>query len=165
MNKFKWVFGFVFLFFIGTVLGQQQLPNLVVKTLDGKSGDIKDYLKDGKITVISFWATWCAPCKKELDAIAEIYEDWQEDYQVDLLAITIDTQRQLAKVGPLVESKGWTYHILAATSENARQAFNFQAIPQTFLVDNKGEIVYTHNGYVPGDELELEDKIKALIGK
>ena len=134
---------------------QKQLPNVQAKTLDGSVVNLQDYGKNGKITVISFWATWCSPCKKELDAIADIYPDWQEDYDMELVAITIDTRRALAKVPAIVQTKGWEYTILHGDEQTMRQAFNFQTIPQTILVDQNGNIIDSHNGYVPGDEDEL----------
>ncbi len=151
---------FVFLAFLA--FGQKGLPSVEVKTLDGQSVDIQQYAANGKITVISFWATWCSPCKKELDAIAELYDEWQKEYDMELVAITMDTQRALAKVKPMVESKGWPFIILSDANQVLRNSLNFQAIPQTFLLDREGNIVYSHSGYVPGDEYELEEKIKAL---
>ena len=144
---------------------QKSVPDAEVKTLDGKTVNLQEFAKNGKITVISLWATWCSPCKKELDAIAEVYPDWQEDYDMELVAITIDTRRALAKVGPMVESKGWEYTILSDANNVLRNSLQFQSIPQTYLIDQKGSIVYSHSGYVPGDEYELEDKIKELSRK
>jgi cytochrome c biogenesis protein CcmG/thiol:disulfide interchange protein DsbE len=144
---------------------QKTLPSIDVKTLNGKTVNIQEYAENGKITILSFWATWCSPCKKELDAIAEIYPDWQEEYDAELVAITIDTQRALAKVKPMVESKGWEYTVLSDANQKLQQALNFQTIPQTFLLDKEGNIIYSHSGYVPGDEYELEDKIKAAAEK
>lgn len=137
-------------------------PSADLKTLDGSSINTADYFKDGKITIISFWATWCSPCKRELDAIAEYYEEWVEDYNVQLLAITIDDARSLAKIPATVETKGWEFEILADTNQDLMRALNFQTIPQTFLVDQEGNIVYTHNGYNSGDEFELEEEIMKL---
>jgi len=141
------------------------LPDATVKTLDGKSVQIKSYVGKGKITVLSFWATWCAPCKREMDAIAEIYGDWKENYNVQILAVTIDTQRDLPKVKPMVATKGWEYTILSDAANQLKNSLNFQTIPQTYLIDQKGNIVYEHTGYNPGDELDLEEKIKALVKK
>lgn len=141
------------------------VPSVDVKTLEGQTVNIQDYVGKGKITVMSFWATWCSPCKRELDAIADIYEDWQEEYDMELLAVTIDDARSMAKVPALVETKGWEYTILADSKRELQKALNFQTVPQTFLIDAEGNIVYTHSGYNPGDEIELEDKIAALAGK
>ncbi len=138
------------------------IPSVELKTLDGKTVNIKDYVGQGKITVVSFWATWCSPCKRELDAISEVYPDWQEDHNVELIAITIDDSRSLAKVPALIETKGWEYTVLADVKQELKKALNFQTVPQTFLLNEKGEIVYSHTGYSPGDEYELEEKIVAL---
>ena len=115
--------------------------------------------------MVSFFATWCTPCKKELDMIHELYEEWTEKYNMQLVAITIDDARGLTKVPALVSSKGWEFTVLADYKQELMQSLSFQTIPQTFLLNEKGEIVYAHNGYNPGDELELEKKIAALTGK
>lgn len=144
---------------------QKSLPAIDVKTLDGKSVNIQDYGKTGKVTVISFWATWCSPCKKELDAISVLYEDWQKNYNMELVAVTIDDARALAKVNPMVKQKGWTYTVLSDVNKDLMNAFNLQNVPYTLLLDKNGNIVSQHSGYVPGDENELESKIKELAGK
>ena len=145
---------------------QKSVPDIEFKSLDGKTVNLKDYAANGKITVISFWATWCSPCKKELDAIADLYPDWQEKYDVELLAISIDTPRALAsKVPGIVSSKGWEYEVLSDSELALQKALDFQTVPQTFILDQNGNIVYDHSGYTPGDEYELEDKIKALAKK
>ncbi len=141
---------------------QKTLPSVEVKTLDGKSINIQEFGKKGKITVLSFWATWCAPCKKELDAIADVYEDWKKKYDVEVVAITIDDARALPKVKPMVEQKGWKYTILSDANQDLQRALNVPSVPQSFLLDEKGNIVYSHSGYVAGDEDELEEKIKEL---
>lgn len=163
MNLVKFFAAFLFLAFTTAATAQKALPSLEIKDLDGKSVNLQDYANNGKITVVSFWATWCSPCKKELDAINEVYEDWQEEYDMEVVAVTIDTRRALAKVPGMVAAKSWEFDVLSDATQVCQNALNFQTIPQTFLLDQKGNIVYSHNGYVPGDEYELEDKIKALV--
>jgi len=148
-----------------SMFAQNAAPNLALKTLDGKTVNLEDYGNNGKLTVVSFWATWCSPCKKELDAIADLYPDWKDEYDVELIAVTIDTRRALAKVPGIVETKGWEYTVLSANEQEAQNALNFQTIPQTFIIDKDGKIVWNHSGYLPGDEEELEDEIAKLSGK
>ncbi len=166
MNLLRSILLCSFSLFLFTATAQDKaLPDVNVKTLEGKTVNMQEFGKSGKITVISFWATWCAPCKKELDAIADVYSDWQDDYDMELVAVSIDTRRAAATIPALVASKGWEYTILSGNPTALQTAFNFQTIPQTFLVNQEGKIIYHHNGYVPGDEYELEDKIKALAEK
>jgi peroxiredoxin len=163
----KLLLGLLTCFFLTTTatLAQKALPAAQVRTLDGKSVDIREYARKGKPTVLSFWATWCAPCKKELDAIKALYPDWQQQFGVELVAVSIDDQRALPKIAPMVQSKGWPFTVLTDTNQQLKNALNVHSIPQTFLLDGQGNITYTHTGYLPGDELELEKKIREAAGK
>ena len=158
----------ILLFFINGLLGfnttevVQTLPDVNLKTLDGKTVNIKEHVKQNKFTVLSFWATWCGPCKKELDALQDFYEDWQEEFNVELIAVTVDNARGLSKVKPMVNTKGWGFTVLSDGKQELQRGLNFQTIPQTFIVDSDGNVVYSHNGYNPGDEEELADKIESL---
>lgn len=145
--------------------GEKRLPDITISTLQGKPVNIQNYVAKGKITVLSFWATWCSPCKRELDAISELYPIWMSDYNTELIAISIDNARALTQVKPIIEEKGWKFEVLVDSKQALQQALNFQAIPQTFVVDKEGNIVYQHEGYTPGDEFELEKVIKKLSGK
>ena len=142
----------------------RKFPSMDLKELNGSVVNTDDFINNGKLTVVSFWASWCKPCKLELDAIAEIYPDWVEDYDVELVAITIDNARGLSKVPSIVSSKGWEYRVLSDSKQDLQRALNFQSIPQTFLLDKSGNIVFEHNGYQPGNEFELEDIIKEHAG-
>ena len=161
------------IFFIITALSfgftgadtSKKLPDISITDLQGKPVKIQEYAKQSKITIMSFWATWCAPCKRELDAIGELYPDWTENYDVRLVAITIDNARALTQVKPLIAEKGWEFDVLVDSKQELQQALNFQAIPQTFLVDAEGNILYQHEGYTPGDEYELEKLIKEHASK
>ncbi len=145
-----------------TMTFNSPFPTINIKTLDGKEINTTTFSKTGKITLVSFFATWCTPCKAELDIVNEVYADWKEKYDMEVVAITIDDARGLAKVPAMVQNKGWEFKVLADSKQELMQALSFQTIPQTFLIDQKGEIVYAHNGYKAGDEIELEEKIAAL---
>lgn len=144
---------------------QKKLPSVEIKTLDGQTVDLLDYIDDQPLTVLSFWATWCTNCKKELNAIAPIYPDWQEDFDLQLIAVTIDDQRSLPKARPVVETSGWEYVILSDANQKLMQSLNFRAIPQTFVIDQAGNILYEHTGYTPGAEFDLEDFLRETVKK
>ncbi len=166
MNLFKFTFFILSTFIsISIYASGNPFPAVNIKSLDGKQVNTTEYTSKGKITIVSFWATWCTPCKRELDVLNELYGEWVEKYDIQLLAITIDDSRGLSKVPAMVQTKGWEFTVLADSKQELQQALNFQTIPQTFLLNEKGEIVYAHNGYNSGDEIELEKKIAALKGK
>jgi cytochrome c biogenesis protein CcmG/thiol:disulfide interchange protein DsbE len=147
------------------LFGQQKIASADIKTLQGETVDLADIIKEKGLTVISFWATWCKPCQAELDAIADLYPEWQEDLDVQLVAITIDTQRQLSKVPGILSTKGWEYNVYSDANNVLKNQLGFQAIPQTYVVDSEGNILYNHSGYSAGDEYDLGDKLKELAGK
>jgi len=153
------------LFVTLAAFAQKTLPSANIKTLEGQSINVQELGKTGKITVISFWATWCSPCKKELDAIADYYEEWQEKYGVELVAISVDDARSAAKVPGMVKEKGWKYRVLLDPGKELQTAANIQAVPHTYVLDQNGHIIFEHNGYTPGDELELEELFKDLVKK
>ncbi len=140
----------------------KQVPNVEVSTLDGKKIKVLDAIGTGRITVINFWATWCGPCKLELNNIAELYPDWKKDYNVNFIAISIDDSRSTAKVKTYVGGRSWSYTILLDINQDLKRALNFQAPPYTLLLNKAGTIVHSHTGYKEGDEYILEDQIKAL---
>jgi len=159
---------FIFLMLSIGIMAQsavQTLPNLVLKDINGKSKNLADYSKSGKITIVSFWATWCAPCKKELNSINEIYDEWKTKYGLELVAICTDNARNTPKVKPYVDGQGWDYDVIMDINQDFQRAMNVVQIPHTFLLDQTGKIVYQHSGYVEGDEFMLEEKIKLLMGK
>lgn len=140
----------------------RNLPNVKVKTLQGDAFNISELDNDGGPIVISFWATWCKPCKKELNNIAEVYEDWQEETGVKLVAVSIDDSRSMAKVAPYVNSTDWEYEVFLDSNSDLKRAMGVSTVPHTFLLNGKKEIVWQHRGYVEGDEEKLYEKIVEL---
>ena len=138
------------------------LPSVEVKTLDGGNINIQEIENSGKPIVISFWAFWCKPCKKELNAIAEVYEEWQDETGVKLIAISIDDTRSMSKVMPYVNSSGWEYEVYLDPNRDLARAMGVSTVPHTFLLNGKNKIVWQHKGYVDGDEDELLEQIEKI---
>ena len=140
----------------------RSLPSVEVKTLDGDALNIQQIENKGNPIVISFWATWCKPCKKELNNIAEVYEDWQDETQVKIVAISIDDTRSMSKVAPYVNSSDWDYEVYLDPNGDMKRAMGVSTVPHTFLLNGKNEIVWQHRGYVEGDEEKLLEQIKKI---
>ena len=145
-----------------TIAQNKGLPSTKVTTLDGKPFNIQNIENEGPI-IINFWATWCKPCKKELNNIAEVYEDWQEETGVKLIAISIDDTRSMSKVAPYVNSSDWDYEIYLDPNGDLKRAMGVSTVPHTFVLNNKNEIVWQHRGYVDGDEYDLYTEIERLV--
>ena len=145
-----------------SIAQNRTLPSVDVKTLDGGSINITAIENNSKPIVISFWATWCKPCKKELNTIAEVYEDWQNETGVKLVAISIDNSRSMAKVAPYVNASDWDYEVYIDPNGDLKRAMGISTVPHTYLLNSKKEIVWQHKGYVDGDEDELLEQIKKL---
>ena len=154
------------LFLFHTTIAQERsLPNVEVKTLKGETFNIQDLENDGNPMVISFWATWCKPCKKELNAIAEVYEDWQDETGVKLIAISIDDTRSMSKVAPYVNSSDWEYEIYLDANSDLKRAMGVSTVPHTFLINENKKIIWNHKGYIDGDEEKLYEHIQQLSSK
>lgn len=140
-----------------------QLPKVVLKNISGKAVSTDTLHNGGRPFIIDFFATWCKPCNRELDAISEVYEDWRQETGVKIFAVSIDQAQNIHKVRPLVDSHGWEYDVLLDPNSAFCRAFGIQMIPYTIVVDGKGSIVYKHSGYTDGAETELIDKVRELL--
>ena len=150
------------LMFGASISPDKPFPSARLKTLDGKGVVLNETFGKNKLTVVSFWATWCSPCKKELDAMKELYGEWKA-LGIELVAVTIDDAQALNKVKPMIAQKSWKYTVLSDQNKDLLRSLNFQTIPQTFIVDASGNILYSHSGYTPGDEDELDKKLRGLL--
>ncbi|MCP1997126.1 TlpA disulfide reductase family protein [Flavobacterium sp. HSC-61S13] len=156
------IVGLFVLLFSMQGIAQTTLPNIELKNMDGKKVLISDYAKKDNPVIISFWATWCGPCLKELNAINDVYSDWQKETGVELVAVSIDDAKTSKRVKPLVKGKNWEYEILMDDNQALKRAMNVANVPFTIVV-YKGKIVYKHLSYAPGVEKEMYAKIKSLV--
>ncbi len=143
---------------------RKKLPAVQLVDMEGNAINTADLGFTGPI-VISFWATWCSPCKRELNTIHELYTDWQEETGVNLVAVSVDDQKTMNSVPVYVNGKGWEYLVLMDPNGDFKRAMGVNNVPHTFLINQEGQIVYSHNNYAPGDEETLYREILKLTGK
>lgn len=145
-----------------TLAVSAQLPQVQVKDTKGRVVNAATLSNDGKPFVISFFATWCKPCLRELRAISEVYDDWRDETGMKLYIVSIDDAQNTSKVKPLVDAEGWDYDVLLDPNSDFFRAMGLQTVPHVMVVDGNGKIVHTHSGYTDGAETELIDIIRGL---
>ena len=147
---------------VGVGASAQSLPDVKIENQEGKVISTKS-LADGNPMIISFWSTTCKPCIMELNAINDNLYDWLEEVDMKVVAISVDDARTVSRARAMTKGQGWDdYVCLYDKNQDFKRAMNVSLTPHTFIVDGKGNIVYSHSGYTPGSEQELFEKIKAL---
>ncbi|MGM9806287.1 MAG: TlpA family protein disulfide reductase [Candidatus Aphodosoma sp.] len=142
-----------------------QLPSISLKDINGKTVNTATLSNNGKPFIISFFATWCKPCQRELDAINEVIADWEDETGVKLIAVSIDQGQNIDKVKPLVDSKGWEYEVLLDPNGDFKRALNVSLVPTVFVIDGNGKIAEQRSGYTDGSEQHLIAKVRELLKK
>ena len=146
-----------------SIAAHAQFPSVQLKDLRGKIVNTAKLSNDGKPFIISFFATWCKPCNRELSAIHEVYADWQEETGVKVYIVSIDQAQNINKVKPLVDGEGWEYEVLLDPNGDFRRAMGVQTIPHVFIIDGKGKIAESRSGYTDGSEEHLIEKVRELL--
>lgn len=136
-----------------------QLPNVKLQDINGNTVQTGEISNDGNPIIISFWATWCKPCIRELKAIHEVYPDWQDETGVRMIIVSIDQAQDANRVKPMVDGFGWEYEVLLDPNGDFKRAMNVQNVPHVFVLDGKGKIVYNHTGYVDGGEQDIREAL------
>ena len=154
----------IWLSLVATVNGKVKLskaPNFELKNLDGKKVELKQLLEQGPV-LISFWATWCKPCIKELNQLQKVYKKYNEK-GFEILAIDVDGPRSISKVRSKVKGLKWEFPVLWDKSKDTYRKYHVLGIPHTVLIDKTGKIRYTHTTYRRGDEEVIIKKIEELL--
>lgn len=142
---------------------RKPVADFSLPTLDGKKVKLSE--AKGKVVVISFWASWCGPCKQELpllDAIAKKYAD----KGLAVFSINTDAPKTVAEVRRVVKSKELTLPILLdGEGAVAGKLDPANAMPYTIYLDRQGRVAHTHEGFQPGDEKDIEARIVALLAE
>ncbi len=155
------IFGFIFSSLVFSQEVSNDLPSVDIKTLTGETFNTSDISNDGPI-FLSFWATWCKPCIKELIAIDENYIDWQEETGLKVYAISIDDTKSSSRVAPFVNGRAWEFEVLSDVNSDFKRAMNVINVPHSFILNKNGKVVWQHNSYSPGDEEVIYEILKKL---
>ena len=139
-------------------LSQNIVPNTKLKNLESEFIYTNDVLTENNFYIVSFWATWCIPCINELDAIVDIYEDFEKD-NIEVIAISTDDARTKKRVRPMINGKDWNFKILLDENHDLKRVLNIVGIPHTIITKGT-KIIYRRVGYSPGEEIDLFEFIR-----
>ena len=143
--------------------GMRKGSNFKLENLEGDIIELETELGDGPI-LLSFWATWCKPCIEELGEFKKIYSEFK-DKGFKMFAISTDDERTVAKVKPFVKTKNYDFPVLLDTNSDVARLYYAQAMPFSVILNKDGYIVYSHLGYMRGDELKVRDKISQMVNQ
>jgi len=141
------------------------LPDVTVKTLDNKTIHTNEITNNGNPIILVFWKSCCPPNIKMLDALNEVYSDWQAETGVVLYAISIDDSKNSSKIPPMVNGKGWEFNVLLDANSDFKRAMNVVATPHVFIINGNYEIVWQKTTYMPGEEEEIYKYLKTIKNK
>ena len=146
------------------VLHAQELPDTQIKDVNsGKKISFNETLEKGKVTVISFWATWCVPCKKEIKNMSLKLPAWKKEVDFNYITISVDEARAEGLVRTYAISQGWTFPYYIDANSDLKRSLSFQSVPYTIIIDKNGKVAFSHTGYEEGGEAEVFAKVKELV--
>jgi len=144
---------------VGLVAQNISTLTMPLTTPDGVQQTIAE-LGAGKPTIVSFWATWCKPCKEEMKAMWELYQRMGGKFQY--IAVSIDNTKTMARVGPYVQSKGYSYPVLLDPNSELFQFLGGTNVPYALMYNADGTLRSKHDGFLPGDEVKIEEELKGM---
>ncbi len=145
-------------------INAQELPGTQIKDISsGKKIAFNETVEKGKVTVISFWATWCVPCKKEIKNMSLKLAGWKKEVDFNYMTISIDEPRAEGLARTYAISQGWTFPYYIDANSDLKRSLSFQNVPYTMIIDKNGKIAFTHTGYEEGGEAEIFAKVKELV--
>ena len=151
------------LFLTTAVQAQSDLPDTQIKDVNtGKKVAFNETFTKGKVTMVSFWATWCIPCKKEIKNIQKKLPDWKKEVDFNYETVSIDESRAEGLVRSYSKSQGWDFPYYIDANSDLKRSLNFQSVPFTIIIDKNGKVAYMHSGYEEGGEEEVFAKVKEL---
>ncbi len=139
------------------------IPDLKIRMLDGSKTTIHELVQDGPL-MIDFWATWCVPCKKVMKFLNEYHQEFEKE-KFKVLMINTDSPRSVSKVKSYVRSQEYKFFIGMDPNKSISKKLNGLVMPTLILVDKGGEVVWRHQGYLPGEEVEIKNQIQILVNK
>lgn len=160
MLKIISIFSLLISVLITDLNAQKKLPNVFLTNLEGQRFSLNELSEDHPV-ILSFWATWCEPCLRELSAMNNDMDLIENDLNARLAAVSIDDSRTTSRIVPLIKGNEWSFEVFLDQNQDLKRTFNIIDIPHTIII-YKNKIIYEHTGYINGDELILYGEIRDI---
>lgn len=157
----KVLFFILFLLFISLKSFSQNYNDFTLQDLEGNDVKLSKLLDKGPV-MISFWATWCSPCKEEMKKLFPVYEKYK-DRGFTYLAINQDNQKSVSKVKSYINANGYSFPVVLDPDKSVFESYSGVGIPYSLLISKDKKIISKHLGYVTGDEIKIESEIKNAL--
>jgi peroxiredoxin len=131
-----------------------------LEALDGHTVSLESLR--GKVIFLNVWATWCEPCREEMPSMQTLYEDFKNNKDFVMLAVSQDTKGRSA-VAPYVEKNGFHFTILLDPENKISSSYDMSGVPETFIIDRKGQIVAHHMGAFDWSRPDVRDALQQLL--
>lgn len=140
----------------------EQAPDFTLRDINNQEVSLSDYR--GKVVLVSFWATWCGPCKVEMPHLDKLDAEL-EDRGFEVLSISTDDARAASTVKPYIKKNGYQFTVLLDKTTTVVSKYNpAKTLPYTAIIDREGRIAHVHMGYNQGDEVKIKEEVVALLG-
>lgn len=154
---------FLVIILFHSTVNAQVYSDFTLPDLDNNDITLSKYLDKGPV-IISFWATWCGPCKEELKRMQPIYEKYK-DKGFTYLAINCDNQKSISKVKSYITSNNYTFPVVLDFEKKVFEAYGGREddMPYYVIISKDKQILSSHLGFKTGDEQEIENEIKSAL--
>jgi peroxiredoxin len=161
MWKGMWIIGLLLCFTwtgsLASTVGEKA-PDFRLPQLTGEEVELASF--HGKVTLVNFWASWCAPCRDELPALQKIYDKYR-GRSFEIVGINLDKKQQNARTS--VKRYGLNFTVLHDPNSTVVRLYKGQAMPCSYLLDQDGVIREVFNGFSAKKQIQMEKAIEQLL--
>jgi len=145
-----------------TLAEAKPAPDFSLRSIANQQVSLSDY--KGKVVILSFWATWCGPCKKEMPYLQKMRTKYA-DQGFEVISVSVDDVKFKAQVVSFIRRMRYDFPVLLDSSSEILSSYNpNKNVPFTVLIGRDGQIEHIHTSYNSGDEVQLEAEVVELLG-